>query len=65
MTNLNDYYISGVTIGMATNNATKIIAEKDILESEYKPIAEAIISLSIEILKALCEQGLIPKKNKK
>ncbi len=65
MTNLNDYYIRGVTIGMVMNNATKIIVEKEILESEYKPIAEGITLLAIEILENMCEKGLIPKKTKK
>jgi len=62
MTNLNDYYISGVTIGMTINNATKIISENDILHKDYKPIADEIILLGIEILKSMCEHGLIPKK---
>lgn len=63
MTNIQDYYISGVTIGMATNNATKIISENpDIIESSYKSIGKAISSMTIEILKALCDDGLIPKK---
>lgn len=64
MMNINDYLVTGATIGMCMNNATSIIINSDLGDETSKDLAEKISLQALELLKAMCKHGLIPKRKK-